>query len=280
MNSHLQTRTLTDALNLADDILKSRNTALAYSEQRNYLEACFAKECYPRFFNAWAFTGMDFDSIVERIIQTAPRLAQRLEKPTHPNDFTIIGNCSIDLRFSPDPNGADPISLHLRNGNRVKGAQFISSRTRVYSNHLIELPTEASEFVYFYSPESEPRFSAANLAHLVFADKGEVISTGVTLKFPVGQTSNLMDCSWVEELVSICGLYSVKNYISAGNAIVDHNGFFAQETQVVQIKYRSIPKQLPEIVIDKPFLVFFADSHGVHAAAWFSWDSFSEAEAL
>jgi hypothetical protein len=41
------------------------------------------------------------------------------------------------------------------------------------------------------------------------------------------------------------------------------------------VEYRITSKKLAEIVIDKPFLVFFADKRGVHAAAWFSWDSFS-----
>ena len=68
----------------------------------------------------------------------------------------------------------------------------------------------------------------------------------------------------------------MKNYVSGGWAFVDHNGFFAQETQVVQIAYFSIVKKQLEIVIDRPFLVFFADTHGIHTAAWFSWDSFCE----
>ena len=275
MNSHLQTRTLTDALNLVDEVLRSRGSELVHSEQREHLALCFAKVRYPRYFDSWAFTAAEFDNAVKQVAQCAPHLAQKLEEPTHPNDLTVVGNCSLDLRFSPDPNGAKPIALQLCNGNRAKGASVTSSRARLYSNQLVGLPTEDSETVYFYAPESEPQLSAASLARQVFADKGKAIRTGITLQFPVAQTTNLMDNSWVKELVSTCGLYSIKNYVSAGKALVDHHGFFAQETQVVQVEYRITSKKLAEIVIDQPFLVFFADKRGVHAAVWFSWDSFS-----
>lgn len=274
MISHLQTRTLTDALKLVDNVLKSRNTALVHSELRERVASWFGNERYPRFFDSWAFTATDFDSAIVKVSQNAPQLVQQLEKPIHPYDFTLVGNCSMDLRFSSDSNDADPIPLQLFNGNWVRGAVFTSSRTRVFSNQLIGLPTKQSETVYFYSPESEPQISAANLAQQIFADKGKTIRTGITLKFPVAQTSNLMNYSWIKELVSTCGLYFIKNYISAGKALVDHNGFFAQETQVAQIKYLYKLEKLTEIVIDKPFLVFFADIRGIHAAAWFSWDSF------
>jgi hypothetical protein len=45
------------------------------------------------------------------------------------------------------------------------------------------------------------------------------------------------------------------------------------------VKYRSIPDTFPEVLIAGPFLVFYADQHGVHVAAWFHEDSFAVRDA-
>lgn len=277
MDSHLQTRTLSDALDAVDEVLKSRHSALAPCAERRHLAGWFGKERPGQFFDSWAFTAREFDQAILEISRCAPQLASRLERPADPRDFTVAGNCSLELRFSSDPNGADPIPLQLCTGDWVQGATVTARRTRLYANQLIEIPAQEEKSVYFFSPPDDAQKPAAQLAQELFAGRGEATRQGLTLKFPAARTSRLVDYPWVKELVSTCGQYYVKNHLSAGEALVDHNGFFARETQIVQMKWLCIGEDFPKVVIDRPFVVFFADVHGVHAAAWFGWDSFSAA---
>src|SRR5262249_54224257 len=105
--------------------------------------------------------------------------------------------------------------------------------------------------------------------------RGAVNKTGIRLGFPEARTGSLPDYGWVWGLKSECELYDVTNFVNSGEALVDHNGFFARETQVVQVRYSFAPRQYSDVVIDGPFLVFFADDTGVHAAAWFTRDAFT-----
>src|SRR5690242_13774453 len=123
MDSHLQTRTLPDALDHVDAVLRGRGTELRPSPERERLTSCFAKKRYPKFFDSWAFLASEFEEAVAKIAAVAPELAGKLKPPESPNDFNVVGNCSLDLRFAADPNGADPVkNMKLRNGTRVTGA--------------------------------------------------------------------------------------------------------------------------------------------------------------
>lgn len=272
MNSHIQTRILTDALNKVDDVLKTRNTSLIYSADQEQLGSYFAQKAYPKYFDSWAFTAAEFSATVEKIAQITPHLVPQLEEPTSPYDFTIIGNCSLDLIFNFD--NAYERSLQLCNGKWVKFAQ-VDSYGKVYSNRLIAIQTSIpSEKVYFYCPETEPQLSAASLAQQVFANRDDAIDTEISLKFPMAQTTHLVDYPWVKDLKSKCGLYEVRNHLYSGKAVVNQYGFFAQEIHVVDMMCLSFMEY--EKVIDRPFLIFFANEDGIHAAVWFSWDSFTE----
>ncbi|MEZ5427748.1 MAG: hypothetical protein R2747_15875 [Pyrinomonadaceae bacterium] len=274
MTSHLQTRTLPDSLDAVDRILSERGTRLRDSKPRSELVLNFASEAYHKYFGNWAFTADEYSSLVSKILQIAPELAGRLKKPETPNDFTIAGHCSLDLRFQADPNGADPIDHQLRDGTAVRGAKVTSKHAKRYANGLVALPTESDEWVYFFQPGTRPDLQAAALANSVYADCGDIEQTGITLIFPQARTKQLPDYGWVWQLKSECGRYYVSNFVNSGEALVDENGFFARETQVVQMKYRCLSEDRLQVVIDGPFLVFFADPGGVHAAAWFDKDSF------
>jgi len=279
MSSHLQTRTLIDALSEVDVLLQGRGTALQASPQRAALARSFAAKRHPKFFDAWAFSAAEYELAVWRVREVAPALAAKLEPPTSPGDFTIVGNCALDLRFKADPNGANKAHVKLRDGTRAFGAEVKASGALVYAKRLVALPATSEGqpvHVYFYQPNEDPAdTTAAELAAKVFTTLGSPLSAGVTLRFPVARTSSLPDCGWVSRLQSACRLYAVGNHVSAGEALVDHNGFFARETQVVQVAYLSISRPMKTVVINGPFLVFFADEEGVHAAAWFDWDAFS-----
>jgi hypothetical protein len=62
--------------------------------------------------------------------------------------------------------------------------------------------------------------------------------------------------------------------MGTGMALVNETGFFAQETQAMQMFALSTRTEVLDLVIDRPFLVFFASDYGVHAAAWFRRDAF------
>ena len=41
-----------------------------------------------------------------------------------------------------------------------------------------------------------------------------------------------------------------------------------------QARTENMSEKRPGVIVDGPFVVFFADDTGVHAAAWFDRDSF------
>lgn len=264
-----------DALAAADAVLRARGTAFCASQERIRLQMQFARVPYPRFFDSWVFAADNFDAAIERVRGCAPELARALVRPESPGDFTIVGNCALNLEFDADSNGATKTTIQLRTGRSVPGAKVTSTAAQIYSNGLVEIPARSGERVYFCSGTQIPEvLAAAQSARRLFLDKGGALAQGVTLRFPVARTSRLPDYSWVTGLESTCERYAVRNFVSQGEAWVDHNGFFARETQVVQMVERCPTNDYREVLIDGPFLVFFADRHGVHAAAWFDWDSF------
>jgi hypothetical protein len=277
--SHLQTRTLTDALNAVDAILISHSTQLQSSQQRLTLASALAQEPPTKEFHSWAFSAAEYSELSEQISVIAPDLAARIEPPTHPRDFTVVGHCAVDLRFESVPNGAYEVEHTSEEGTVVVGCCVHSARARRYSSGLVALPTIDGRDVYFYQPPTQPTQGAAALAATIYSDRDPSPASGVVLTFPRAATSTLPPYDWVSGLESRCGLYVVKNFVSGGDARVDQAGFFAQETSVVQVKYRSIPDTFPEVLIDGPFLVFYADQHGVHVAAWFDEDSFAVRDA-
>tara|TARA_B110000495_G_scaffold168066_1_gene154830 strand:+ start:4378 stop:5106 length:729 start_codon:yes stop_codon:yes gene_type:complete len=220
------------------------------------------------------FSAAEYDDLVAEIAQLAPELVDRLNGPFTDDDFTIVGHCSLDLRFQADNNGGDPIDHRLRDGTAVRGAKVTSKQAKRYANGLVALPVASGESVYFFQPEKHNDWQAASLAASVYEERGNIEQTGITLIFPQARTKQLPNYEWVEQLTSECRMYYVGNYVNSGEAVVDENGFFARETQVVQMRYLSASKDRYQVIIDGPFLVFFADSNGVHAAARFDKDSF------
>jgi hypothetical protein len=277
--SHLQTRTLTDALDAVDAILISHSTQLQFSQERVTVASAFAREPPTKGFHSWAFSAAEYPQLIHRISVVAPDLAARIQPPKSPNDLTVVGHCSVDLRFDSVTNGAYEVEYTSDDGAVVLGCCVHSARARRYNSGLVALPTIDGRDVYFYQPPERPTHGAAALAATIYSDRDPNPASGVVLTFPRAATSTLPPYPWVKGLESRCGLYVVKNFVSGGDARVDHTGFFAQETSVVQVEYRSIPETFPEVVIDGPFLVFYADQHGVHAAAWLEEDSFAVRQA-
>lgn len=275
MQSQLQTRALIDALREADGVLRSRGTSFNDSTDRNSLSNAFAEEPPSKFFYSAAFLSEDFAAVQAVVSTFAPSLAAQLEPPSNEHEFSVVGNCSLDLQFEPDPNGAVALNVKLRNGEIAEGARVTAKHAQVFHNGVVELPTTTGEKVYFFAASEVPELDPVDLAVKVFGERGGVESRGVQLYFPIGRTSRIPEYSWVASLQSRCGLYYVGKYLCCGEAIVNHNGFFAQDTQVVQIQYRCGVDARKVVSIDGPFLVFFATDHGVHAAAWFDWDSMS-----
>lgn len=275
MESQLQTRALSDALRLADGILRSRGTSFNDSVHRTALSSVFADEPQSTYFYSAAFLASDFTAAQAIVASFAPALAGQLEPPKNANEFIIVGNCSLDLQFEPDPNGAVSLNVKLKNGAVAEGARVTSKRARIYSNGIVELPTTTGEKVFFFAPSEPPVLTPAELAMKVFKERGRAEFEGVELYFPIAKTSKIPEYTWVTSLESKCGGYYIGKYISCGEAIVNHNGFFAQDTHVVQIRYRCGVDERRVVSIDGPFLVFFATDLGVHVAAWFDWDSMS-----
>ena len=273
--SHLQSRALTDALHAADGLLRSRHTSLAYSAERVELEMCFAKEPYGSFFRSTAYTAAEFPAMLEVLEKYAPELAAQLERPAHPNDIGVLGITALHLRFEVSGE-AMQVPVRLANGRTVEGASLECDRARLYTSGTVALPTEGAEWVYF-SQLPAPRYAgAAAAASKVFEHIGDVAERGARLTFPVAETSRVPDYSWVFGLRSRCGLYAVRNVLSVGKARVDMAGFLANEVKVLQVAWYGGGLTPREVVIDGPFLVFFANEAGVHAAAWFNGDSFSD----
>jgi hypothetical protein len=244
-------------------------------EERCRLAACFAPK--PAFgFDSWAFSASEYEETALAIGERAPELLDRLMEPLEDSDFTVVGHCDLDLRFDTDPNGAKSIPHILRDGTPVNAARITSAKARLYSSGLVSLPTIDGKIVYLFQPSDPPAANAAQIASSCFAKRGKSTRKGLAVTFPQARTASLPDYSWVTQLTSEDRLYVVKNFVNSGEAILNKNGFFARETQVVQLDYLDIPEERYQVIIDGPFVVFFADDAGVHAAAWFDRDSFEQ----
>lgn len=274
MQSHVQTRTLPDALNRVDEILRERATCLKESTARNELSHSFAVQPYPRFFDSWAFFADDYDEVIVLIRKRAPELVDRIEIPISDRDFTIVGHCSLDARFKCDHNGAYKVSHRLADGSRVAGAKVIGAGICLFSNGLLSIPTETSGSVYLFQPRQSIEVQGAGLASSAFERRGVVVHRDASVTFPRARTSHPAAYEWVTDLASEDALYRVANWVQSGEAFIDHNGLFARETSVVQMSYFSMREEPKSIVIDGPFVAFFADRSGIHAASWFDRDSF------
>ena len=274
MKSHAQTRTLTDAINLVDEILRKRDTCLKKSSERSELSRNFSVRPYPRFFSSWAFSAAEYDDTMALINKYAPELSDRLRIPNSVRDFIVVGHCSLEAPFDCDPNGAYEVPHRLADGMRVAGATVIGAEICLYSSGLLRVPTETAGSVYFYQPAEPVKVQAARLAATSLERAGEIVRRGINLTFPRARTSQLLDYEWIKDLETEDELYRVANFIQSGESFVDHNGFFARETNILQMQFLCEVEERKGIAIDGPFLVFFADHSGVHAASWFDRDSF------
>lgn len=273
--SHLQTRTLTDALDRVDTILAARGTRLAEREERHRLARCFSPQPIAGF-DSWAFSASEYEETALVIGKRAPELLDRLKKPLNDRDFTVVGHCKLDLRFDTDPNGAESVPHTLRDGTLVNAARITSAKALLYANGLTGLPTVDGRVVYLFQPFEPPAANAAQIATSSFTNRGKCTRKGLTVTFPQARTASLPDYGWVTQLTSEDRLYVVKNFVNNGEAILNENGFFARETQVVQMHYLCVPEVGYQVIIDGPFVVFFADDAGVHVAAWYDRDSFEQ----
>jgi len=274
LQSHTQTRTLTDALNRADEILIKRGTCLKESPGRSELSRSFAVRPYPNFFNSWAFSAVEYGETIALIRKHAPEISDRLKIPNSEFDFIVVGHCSLEAPFDCDPNGAYEVSHRLTDGTKVAGATVIGAEICLYSSGLLRVPTETAGFIYFYQPAEPVKVEAARLAATTFEQAGDIVCRGVNLTFPRASTSRLPDYEWVKDQETEDKLYRIANFVHSGESFVDHHGFFARETSIVQLQFLSEVEEREKIVINGPFLVFFADHSGVHAASWFDQDSF------
>jgi len=273
--SHLQTRTLTDALDRVDAVLDTRSTRLQATDERDKLARCFSRLPCPDF-ESWAFSASDYEECAAAVRKRAPEILHRLQKPITDRDFDIVGHSSLDLRFDIDPNGAKSVPHTLRDGTAVQGASVTARGSLRYSSGLISIPTTDARTLYLYQPDDLPQSNAAEVASSIFEmPRGKPAQKGFSVTFPRARTQNLLDHDWVNHLESDDGQYEVRNFVSSGEAILDENGFFARETQIVQVQYFSMVIGVQRVTIDGPFLAFFADDSGVHAAAWFDRDSFT-----
>ena len=272
--SHVQTRTLTDALNRIDTILGSRGTRLRDVAVRRRLAECFAAQPAPEF-QSWAFSAAEYEETLLAISTHAPQLLGRIQRPTSGRDFAVVGHCSLDLRFAADSNRAEPVPHTLCDGTRVEGARVTAASAVRYSSGLVSLPTIDGRAVYLLQPAERPEGDAAQIAAWSFANRGGVTHEGLSVTFPQARTADIPDYGWVPQLRSADGLYVVEAFVNSGEAILNENGFFARETNVVQMHYLCSVADRHLAAIDGPFVAFFADTTGVHAAAWFDRDSFS-----
>lgn len=181
--SHLQTRTLTDALDRADSILGLRRTRLGEVKDRHRLANCFAVRPGPEF-QSWAYSASEYDETALAVGKHAPELLSRMQRPISDQDFTIIGHCSLDLRFDTDHNGANSVRHTLRDGAQVAGAQVSSVKAVLYGSGLVSLPTIDSRVVYPRQPTERPATDAAQLASSSLENRGEIVKTGLSVTFP------------------------------------------------------------------------------------------------
>jgi len=274
MQSHLQTRNIVDALNQVDEILGQRATCLKKSQERSELSQCFAVKPFPDFFSSWAFSAAEYNETIAVIRRHAPELCDCLIEPDSERDFSVVGHCSLEALFSCDPNGTYEESHSLADGTKVEGATIIGSEICLYMNGLLRIPTETSGFVYFYQPTESVNMQAAELAVDSLKQAGDEVCRGIDLTFPKARTSQLPAYEWIKGMESDDGLYRVANFVHSGESFVDHNGFFAKETNIVQMEFLCEMEARRKVVINDPFMVFFVDDSGVHAASWFDRDSF------
>ena len=129
-------------------------------------------------------------------------------------------------------------------------------------------------FRYFYQSAEPVKVQAPRLAATSLEQAGDIVRRGINLTFPRARTSQLPTYEWVKALETENELYRIANFVHSGESFVDHNGFFARETNIVQLQFLCEVEERQKIVINGPFLVFFADHSGVHAASWFHRDSF------
>jgi hypothetical protein len=172
MQSHVQTRTLSDALNRIDEVLEDRATRLKESTERSELSRSFAVERYPGFFDSWAFLASEYDETIALIRERAPEVSDRIEIPNSERDFTGVGHCSLDARFECSSNGAYEIPHRLYDGSQIAGARVIAAGICVYSNGLLSIPTETSGCVYLFQPREPIEVQAAGLAAATFENGG------------------------------------------------------------------------------------------------------------
>ena len=95
-----------------------------------------------------------------------------------------------------------------------------------------------------------------------------------SIRFPEARTSNAVSGDWIVGLGSEDGRYRISQQVSAGRAILDAKGFYVEQTWAA----RAVTPRMDdprEITIDGPFVTFYADEGGVHAAAWFDLDAFT-----
>lgn len=274
--SHLQTRTLTDALDRLDTLLATRRTRLKATEERRRLASYFAPHPQPEF-ESWAFSASEYQEAALVIRERAPELLGHLHKPLNDRDFTVVGHCSLDLRFAADPNGANSVQHTLHDGTQVRGARVTSAKALLYSSGLVSIPTMDGRDVYLFQPAGPREGNAAQVASSTFKNRGKTARVGLTVTFPQAQTANLPEYGWVTQLESEDGLYMVRNFVNSGKAILNENGFFARETQVMQVAWLCETEEYHQVIIDGPFIAFFADDTGIHAAAWFDRDSVTRA---
>lgn len=278
LESHIQTRALVDALNGVDDLLHGRNTKLVKSNERKSLAKNFSVKPYHKFFYAWAFTAKEYPTLLKKIKVLSPELVSKLVPPERPGDFTLVGHCELALKFKLVENGSMETKIVLQSGETVKAASIISERAFQYSNGVVCVPSRSGENIYFYSPTDDNNAFSSDLACKIFQTCNKIEIKKLQLSFPIAKTNTIPKYEWVWRLESENELYFVKNFINSGEAIVDENGFFAKETQIVQMKERGFVPEFTKVTINKPFLVFFADDSGVHASAWFNKDSFEMLE--
>ena len=149
IGSHLQTRTLSDALDRMDALLANRGTRLKEVGERRILASCFAAQPVPDF-ESWAFSAPEYEQAKLAISKRAPELLGRLHRPRDDRDFTVVGHCSLDLRFKTDSNGAMSVKHTLRDGTRVEGARVTAGKALLYSSGLISLPVSGERVVYLF----------------------------------------------------------------------------------------------------------------------------------
>jgi len=275
--SYLQTRVLIDGLDQVDSTLSSKGTQLEDSKERQRLARSFAPLSHDDFMSI-AFTASDYEKASSLIEKHAPEALPHIKKPVQNGDFTVVGHGRLELPFRVITPDRRSIRHTLRDGSFIQGAQIASKSNLLYSNGLIRIPADGNRGVYLYQPIDSSGVDAIELAASMFKNRGEVSTQGLTVSFPQARTERLPDYQWVTQLRSKDDKFRVESLVSTGEAILNEKGFFMRETQVIEVLVFCMTGGLPRASIDGPFVAFFADDVGVHAAAWFDHDSFTPYE--